>query len=224
MPTTNLDRIFDAIKTIRQPSEKREQSGDSKGGDIYLVIGLGNPGREYKNTRHNIGFLLMDLLAEHLGVSFTRTQFKSLVTNGWLDNKKIILAKPQTFMNRSGQAVRSLMKFYKIESHQLLVAYDDVDLPFDTIRMKPSGGSGGHKGMQSIIEQLGTQDYPRLRLGVGRPPGYKQAADYVLKPFSKDEADFLQNFIERAADAVKAFVVDGIDPAMTHYNRNTGSS
>ena len=122
-------------------------------------------------------------------------------------------------INASGQVVGALLKFYKIPYENLLVAYDDVDLPFETIRMKPSGGSAGHRGMQNIIEQIGTQKFPRLRLGVGRAYGSKQAADYVLKPFSKEESEFLSVYIDRAAEAVLAYIKEGIDRAMTEYNR-----
>ena len=216
---TNLDKIFDALRSITHRQVKNLGSEQTPDRDTYLIVGLGNPGREYKNTRHNIGFLLIDRLADRLGVTFTRSKSKSLITNGRFQGRKIILVKPQTFMNRSGQAVSSLLKFYKLKSNHLLVVYDDVDLPFDSMRMKSSGGSAGHKGMQSIIEQLGTNDLPRLRMGVGRPPGYKQAANYVLKPFNKDEAAFLDHYIDRAADSVQAFLINGIEYAMTHYNR-----
>jgi PTH1 family peptidyl-tRNA hydrolase len=184
----------------------------------YLIVGLGNPGREYRDTRHNIGFMVLDRLAERLGVRFSRMQFKALVTDGRYQDHKVLLAKPQTYMNSSGEAVGSLVNFYKLPLENLLVVYDDVDLPFETIRIRPEGGSGGHKGMKSIIEQLGTQAYPRMRLGIGRPPGRMEAADYVLKVFSNDEDGFLAVFLDRAAEAALACLAQGIEYAMTQYN------
>lgn len=200
----------------QSPSEP-EKSGTTNGAS-FLIIGLGNPGREYQNTRHNIGFMAVDLLAKRMNVDFTRAKLKALVTDGNLVGKKIILAKPQTFMNKSGHSTNSLLKFYKLSHQNLLVIYDDVDLPFDTLRIKPSGGSAGHKGMGSIIEQLGTNDFPRLRLGIGRPAGVKQAANYVLKPFNKGESEILDIYLARAADAIQAFLTYGIDYAMTNFN------
>lgn len=221
MNNTNLDKIFEALRGITQRQETQSPSQAEPSGESFLVVGLGNPGREYKRTRHNIGFMLVDQLATRMEAEFTRTQSKALITDGRHQGRKIILAKPQTYMNRSGHATRALLKFYKLAPDHLLVAYDDVDLPFGSIRLKAAGGSAGHKGMQSILEQLGTDQFPRLRLGVGRPPGQKQAANYVLKPFNQEEEAFLANFIERAADTAQAFIVQGIDYAMTHYNRTS---
>jgi PTH1 family peptidyl-tRNA hydrolase len=219
MNDTNLDKIFEALRGITRRTESQPDSQPALSGESFLIVGLGNPGREYKNTRHNIGFMLVDALASRLSVEFTRSQSKALICDGRYQGHKIILAKPQTYMNRSGHPTRALLKFYKLDPDHLLVAYDDVDLPFATIRLKPSGGSAGHKGMGSILEQLGTDQFPRLRMGVGRPPGQKQAADYVLKPFTKSEDEFLDQFIQRAADTVQAFITQGIDFAMTNFNR-----
>ncbi|MFL7893390.1 MAG: aminoacyl-tRNA hydrolase [Anaerolineales bacterium] len=184
----------------------------------YLIVGLGNPGREYQTSRHNIGFMLVSHMAEKLHVSFTRMQSKALVTKTDYQNQKVILAKPQTYMNLSGQAVASLVKFYKIPLDQLMVVYDDVDLPFGRIRIRPSGGSAGQKGMQSIINQLGTQEFPRMRLGVGRPPGSKQAANYVLRDFSGEDADFLPQVLDRGAEAVLMFITIDLVAAMNNFN------
>jgi PTH1 family peptidyl-tRNA hydrolase len=219
MSESNLDKLFDALRGLRRSKDKPAKTTEENTGEIYLFVGLGNPGREYGDTRHNIGFLLVDRLAERVGVNFTRTQSKALITAGRYQGNKIVLAKPQTFMNRSGHAVAALTRFYKVPLHNLMIVYDDVDLPFDTIRMKPSGGSAGHKGMNSVIDQLGTQEFPRLRLGVGRAFGSKQAADYVLKPFSKEESEFLPVYLNRAADAALVFTTEGIEQAMTLYNR-----
>jgi PTH1 family peptidyl-tRNA hydrolase len=184
----------------------------------FLIVGLGNPGREYRGTRHNVGFMLLDRLAESLGVSFSRVESRSLVTKAEYLGNKLILVKPQTYMNLSGQAVSSLLRFYKVSHERLLVAYDEVDLPLGTLRLRPGGGSAGHKGMQSIIEKLGNQEFPRLRIGVSRPPGRMEAADYVLQDFSKDETDLLQEVLNRAAQAVLAFVDEGIVAAMNQFN------
>jgi PTH1 family peptidyl-tRNA hydrolase len=219
MINSNLDKIFDALRGLTSRKDTPSPSHVEITGGTFLIVGLGNPGREYRNTRHNVGFMLVDEIADRLEVDFRQTQSKALITDGRYQGNKIILAKPQTYMNKSGHATHALFKFYKLPFKNLLVAYDDVDLPFAIIRMKPSGGSAGHKGVKSIIEQLGTQDFPRLRLGIGRPPGHKQAANYVLKPFSKEEDDFLDNYIKRAGDAALTFIREGIDYAMTQYNR-----
>ena len=184
----------------------------------FLIVGLGNPGREYRGTRHNVGFMLLDHLAERLGMSFSRVESRSLVTKAEYLENRLILVKPQTYMNLSGQAVSSLMRFYKVALERLLVIYDDVDLPLGTLRLRPGGGSAGHNGMQSIIEKLGTQEFPRLRAGVSRPPGRMEAADYVLKDFSKDESELLQEVLSRGAEAVLAFVGEGIVAAMNQFN------
>jgi PTH1 family peptidyl-tRNA hydrolase len=222
MSETSLDKLFEALKGIthrKGQTETVDFADDEPDRGTFLIIGLGNPGKEYLETRHNIGFMTVDRVAERLGVTFTRTQFKSLTTDVRYQGRRIYLAKPQTFMNASGQAVSTLLKFYKIPYENLMVAYDDVDLPFETIRMRPSGGSAGHRGMQNIIQQIGTQKFPRLRLGVGRAYGSKQAADYVLKPFSKGESEFLHVYIDRAADAILSYITEGIQQAMTTYNR-----
>jgi PTH1 family peptidyl-tRNA hydrolase len=222
MPETSLDKLFEALKGITSPKghpDSAALSDTDSTGQTFLIAGLGNPGKDYRGTRHNIGFMTVDRIAERLGVSFTRTQAKALITDGRYQGNRVYLAKPQTFMNASGQAISAIINFYKIPLENLLVAYDDVDLPFETIRIKPSGGSAGHRGMKNIIQQLGTQNFPRLRLGVGRAYGSKQAADYVLKLFSKEESEFLAVYIDRAAEAALAYVSDGINQAMTEYNR-----
>jgi len=184
----------------------------------YLIIGLGNPGREYRGSRHNIGFRVVDHLAEKMGAAFSRLESKALVAKGEIQGSHLILAKPQTYMNLSGRATGGLLRFYKIPLKNLLVIYDDVDLPFETLRMRPGGGSAGQKGMQSIIENLGSPNFPRLRVGVGRPPGQMQAADYVLQDFSKAQLEALPFVLERAAEAVFDFVSNGIESAMNKHN------
>jgi len=184
----------------------------------FLIVGLGNPGREYRNNRHNIGFMLVDRLAERLEVTFSRVESKSLVTKAKIDDLQLILAKPQTFMNLSGQAVGGLARFYKIPHQRLMVAYDDIDLPFGTLRIRPAGGSGGHKGMKSIIEKLNTEDFPRLRLGISRPSGRKEASGHVLQDFSNPEQEWLPDILEKAVDAVLLFTSQGLEHVMNQYN------
>ena len=148
-----------------------------------FLSGLGNPGREYRQNRHNIGFMTLDRLAERLNISFNKVESKSLVCKADYEGSRLLLAKPQTFMNLSGTAAGSLLRYYKIPLEHFMVIYDDVDLDFGVIRLRPDGGSAGQKGMQSIVERLGTQIFARLRLGIGRPPGRMEAADYVLQDF-----------------------------------------
>jgi PTH1 family peptidyl-tRNA hydrolase len=186
--------------------------------ETFLIVGLGNPGREYRDNRHNVGFMMINALAVRLNLSFSRLQFKALVTSGEYRGNKFILAKPQTYMNLSDQAVVSLLNFYKLSLNNFLVANDDLDLPVGTIRIRPSGGSGGQKGINSIIENLGTQDFPRLRLGIGRPPGQMEAAGYVLQNFSKGEIGLVNEMLQRAVDAVLLFSESGLNAAMTKYN------
>lgn len=199
-----------------QPSSHFTAPGTVPAG--FLIAGLGNPGREYQKNRHNVGFMFLNGFAERLGLSFGRVEMKALVAKGKLDGTSLILAKPQTFMNLSGQAVGSLMRYYKIPLENLLVVYDDVDLPFGTLRLRPGGGSGGHNGMRSIIQTLGSQGYPRLRIGVNRPPGRMEAADYVLQDFSAAEADMLGEILTRANEAVTLLIQEGLDAAMNFAN------
>ncbi|MDX1437824.1 MAG: aminoacyl-tRNA hydrolase [Anaerolineales bacterium] len=185
----------------------------------FLIIGLGNPGREYRYSRHNIGFMALDHLAGRLNVRFTRMQEKALVTDARHIGRKLILAKPQTYMNLSGQAVASLARFYKVDLDNLLVVSDDIDLPTGSVRLRPGGGYGGQRGLESVIEKLGTDQFPRLRLGVGRPPGRMKAADYVLQEFKRSELDILRLVLEDASDAILAYTTEGIQLAMTRFNR-----
>lgn len=206
------------VNPLFEKTLPQERIGESTKSNVYLVAGLGNPGREYQSNRHNIGFLLANRLAERLGVAFSRLQSNALVTKADYRGQRLILAKPQTYMNLSGQAVSALVRFYKLPLENVIIAYDDVDLPLGTLRMRPSGGSGGHKGMQSIIGSLGTQDFPRLRVGIGRPPGRMDAADYVLQDFSKEEKEILPEVLDRAVKATLMFITEGVETAMNQYN------
>lgn len=190
-----------------------------EGQKTIMVVGLGNPGREYRDTRHNIGFMVVDHLAENYGIKLSRVQNKAIIGTGLRNDTRIILVKPQTFMNLSGQAVVSLVRFYKIPNSQLIVAHDDVDLPFGTIRMRPGGGSAGQKGIASIINLLGSQDFPRLRMGIGRPPGRMDAAAYVLQSFSEADKELLTAFLARAVDALDCFIQGDLETAMNRYNQ-----
>lgn len=207
-----MEALFNLIKQSQKTES--ETNADSS----YLIVGLGNPGREYRNTRHNIGFLAIDALARSLNVTLGKVQSKALVGQGKIGVSKVILVKPQTYMNLSGQAVSGLLNFYKISTEHLIVIHDDIDLPFGTIRIRPGGGSAGQKGVNSIIEKVGTQEFARMRLGVGRPPGQMDAAAYVLQPFTKEDEEFLVNFMAKAAEAAGEFVNNGLNAAMNKYN------
>lgn len=184
----------------------------------YLLIGLGNPGREYQNNRHNFGFMLIDRLAVRLGARGLKVQSKAIVTTTSYEDRRLILAKPQTYMNLSGQSAQGLLHFYKLPTEHMLIAHDDLDIPFGTIRMRPGGGPGGQKGVASTIERLGTKDFARLRLGIGRPPGRMDPSAYVLQDFSRDEMKILSELLDRAADATLEFVLNGLDKAMNKFN------
>ncbi len=190
----------------------------------FLLIGLGNPGREYRENRHNVGFMVIDRLSVRLNASLTRLQSKALVGTARYEGHSLLLAKPQTFMNLSGQAVRGLVRFYKVPPERLLVIHDDLDLPFGILRLRPDGGSGGHKGVASIIESLGETNFPRLRVGIGRPPGRMDPADYVLQDFPEEDFFTLSTILDQAADAVLTFVTEGLDAAMTRFNNRSSSA
>jgi PTH1 family peptidyl-tRNA hydrolase len=184
----------------------------------FIIVGLGNPGPEYKHNRHNVGFMVADELAKTLGVTFGRMQANALVADGRRAEQRLVLAKPRTFMNRSGSAVGGLLRFYKAPPERLLVIYDDADLPFESLRLRPDGGSAGQKGMKSIIENLGSEAFPRLRVGIGRPKGRMRTPDHVLQDFSRGEQEALDFTLRRAAEAALAFVDDGLVAAMNRYN------
>jgi peptidyl-tRNA hydrolase, PTH1 family len=184
----------------------------------YLIAGLGNPGRRYELNRHNVGFMLLNRLAKKLDVSFDKVESKALIAKVTYQDISVILVKPQTYMNNSGKAVSSLARFYKVPLENLLVVYDDVDIPLGALRLRPSGGSAGQKGMASIIQHLGTENFPRLRIGTGRPPGRKEAADYVLQDIPPQEAELLGEALERGMQAVLTFIERGLERAMTTFN------
>jgi PTH1 family peptidyl-tRNA hydrolase len=182
-----------------------------------LIVGLGNPGRKYAHNRHNVGFQCLDRLAQAHGLSFTQRRAKASLALGKIADVRVVLARPLTYMNLSGQAVRPLVSFYKLSLEDILVIHDDLDLPLGTTRLRPEGGSGGHKGMRSIIEALGSQAFPRLRVGISRPPG-NDAVSYVLSDFTADEQITLESVYERVMAAVELFLRKGIEAAMNAYN------
>lgn len=190
--------------------------------EFTLIAGLGNPGPKYAANRHNVGFRCVERLGIALGLTFDKDQKQARVALGDFDGRRVVLAKPQTFMNESGRAVAALTRFYKVPLECLLVVYDDLDLPLGSVRLRPEGGSGGHKGMRSIIEHLGTQDFPRLRIGIGRPLGRMDPAAYVLQDFSADEGELLEETLERAVAAVETWLRQGVEVAMDRYNRRPG--
>jgi len=184
----------------------------------FLLVGLGNPGREYLWNRHNAGFMVIDRLAVRLNARGMKWQSRAIVMTAAHDQHPLLLAKPQTYMNLSGQSVQGLIHFYRLPLERVLVIYDELDLPFGVIRLRPAGGAGGHNGVASIIEHLGRQDFPRLRIGIGRPPGRMEAADYVLHDFSREERALLSEVLDRAADAALTFVAEGLEAAMNRFN------
>ena len=185
---------------------------------VLLFAGLGNPGRQYRANRHNIGFHLLDRVAEKWGISFTRLQNEALVCDAIRGERKVILAKPQTLMNASGRSIAALLRFYKAEPGSLVVTYDDIDLPFGSIRIRPAGGSGGHRGMRSIIREVGSEDFARIRLGIDRPPGRMEAADYVLQDFHESELELLEHTLTRAADCFEKLLDLGLEASMNSCN------
>ena len=186
---------------------------------MKIFIGLGNPGREYSTTKHNVGFMLADALAARLNAPDWREQFRALVTATYVEGDKILLVKPQTFMNLSGEAVRPIADYYKVAFEDLIVAHDDMDLPLGTIRLRPKGSGGGHHGVESIIEHLsGEQNFARVRIGVGRPPEHWSVNSHVLSPFNEEDAKTISETISGLVPAVLSIVTDGIDVAMNKYN------
>ena len=185
---------------------------------MYLIVGLGNPGREYKLNRHNIGYRVIDHLSREWGIPLSHVRSKSIIGYDIFLENKIVLAKPQTFMNQSGEAVCALFRFYKTELDKILIIFDDLDLPLGTLRFRPEGGSGGHKGMTSIIDKLGSKSFPRMRLGIGRPRGSMDVADFVLQDFSADDEKILQHIMIRAEEAIRSYIQSGVYTAMSRFN------
>ncbi|KAF3326642.1 Peptidyl-tRNA hydrolase [Carex littledalei] len=190
----------------------------------WLIVGLGNPGKLYQGTRHNVGFEMIDAIAEAEGISLSKMQFKALFGKGQIGDVPIILAKPQTFMNASGESVGPLVSYYKIPPNQVLLTYDDLDLPFAKLRLLPKGGHGGHNGMRSVIKHLKeNRDFPRLRIGIGRPPGKMDSANFVLRQFNRQEREELDFAFQRGVDAVRLLVLEGFNKSATFVNTSQSS-
>lgn len=186
---------------------------------MYLVVGLGNPGLQYEETRHNIGFKAIDILANQLGIDISKKKFKALIGEGKLNSEKIILLKPQTYMNLSGESIIEAIKWYKLPLSSLIIIYDDVDLPVGTIRIKSRGGPGTHNGMRSVVDYLDSEEFLRVRIGIGAPP-FKEydLVDYVLGKFQGNDKPEIEASLKNAAEAVKVIIQDGISTAMNKYN------
>jgi PTH1 family peptidyl-tRNA hydrolase len=186
---------------------------------MFLVAGLGNPGEEYAHTPHNLGFLAIDRLAERHGIRVTRKDSRALTGVGEIDGREVMLAKPQTFMNLSGSSIAPLMEKHSIGPADLVVVYDELDLPWTALRIKPKGSAAGHKGMKSIIAALGTSDLVRVRLGIHPGHPIRDGADFVLAPLGKARMKELDDFVGFAADAVRSIIAEGVAKAMTKFNR-----
>ena len=192
-----------------------------------LIVGLGNPGKIYRNTRHNIGFMLVNKLAEKHQIRLSKVKNKAVIGEGQFRAGislpiPVTLAKPQTFMNLSGNAVGGLARFYKVPAEHILVVYDEIDLSFGTLRLRPAGGAGGHNGMKSIINHLGN-DFPRMRLGIGRPPGRMPASAYVLQKFNEAELEVVNTMLDAGISAVETWLNAGIEIAMSRHNGKVAS-
>ena len=186
---------------------------------MKIFVGLGNPGAEYSKTKHNVGFMLADKLAEKIGAESWREKFNALVAESFFEGEKILIVKPQTFMNLSGEAVGPLTNFYKISAEDLIVAHDDMDLPVGKIRLRPKGSGGGHHGIESIIQHLGGEkNFPRVRIGIGRPSQNWTVNNHVLSPFNPEDAEKISEAIENLIPAVICIFRDGIDMAMNKFN------
>lgn len=185
---------------------------------MYLIVGLGNPGKVYENTRHNIGFRVIDDIARSLKIAISKSQCKALIGQGTNNNTKVILAKPQTFMNLSGESVLELKNWYKIEQNKIIVIHDDLDLDPGVIKIRTKGTSGGHNGIESLIKSLGTSEFTRIKVGIGRDNAGGDNAKYVLDKFPKSDLPIIEEAISIASEAVLSVIKDGPDAAMNKYN------
>ncbi len=184
----------------------------------YLIAGLGNPGSAYENTRHNIGFRTAERAAERLNIKIGKKKFRSLCAETVYSDEKLLIIKPQTFMNASGEALREAKEFYRIALDQLIVVYDELDLPLGNIRISRGGGSAGHNGIKSIIASLGSGEFCRVRIGIGKPPGRKETRNHVLSGFSSNEKETVAEMVEAAVEATFEIISRGVDSAMNRFN------
>ena len=185
---------------------------------MYLIVGLGNPENDYANTRHNMGFNVINRITDIIGIKVLKTKFEALYGMGEIKGKKVILVKPQTYMNLSGESIIKFKKFYKIPSKNIIVIYDDIDLKVGDIRLKPKGSSGTHNGMKSVIENLKTEEFIRVRVGIGTPENKEDIINYVIGSIPKREKEILEKSIEKAAESVIEILDNGIDIAMNKFN------
>jgi PTH1 family peptidyl-tRNA hydrolase len=186
---------------------------------VYLIVGLGNPGRSYARTRHNVGFMVAERLAErHRAGWNSEPKFECRLARWEAGGRQVWLCQPQTFMNASGQAVRRVMDYHKVAAHRLLVVVDDADLPLGSLRLKPGGGTGGHHGLESVQQHLGSNAYARMRLGIGREPGAREITGHVLGRFGQGEAGLLEQVLERACDQAECWIEHGLRTAMNDFN------
>ena len=193
--------------------------GSSREEPVYLIVGLGNPESRYDRTRHNVGFRALDRLAKRLDVKVNRFKWKAIYGQGRMGEHKVILMKPQTYMNLSGESVREAAGFWKVPAERIIVLFDDISLPVGKIRVRPKGSAGGHNGIKSIISCLGTDAFPRVKVGVGgKPHPEMDLADWVLSAFSSSEEKELEPALERAAEAAELLVTRGAEPAMNRFN------
>ena len=197
---------------------RRFKGGPGYAEDTYVIAGLGNPGKEYEKTRHNMGFRAIDVLSSDENIDVSRNKFHALIGRGMINGRKVILVKPQTYMNRSGQAVREAAMYFDVAPQNLIVIYDDIDLPAGSIRIRKSGGAGTHNGMKSVVEQLGTKDFVRIRIGVGGAENGEDLVDRVIGKVPKAEQEVLDAAAAEAAAAVKDIIKDGVDNAMNRHN------
>jgi len=186
-----------------------------------MIVGLGNPGPKYEGTRHNIGWAALDTLANRYNIRYDETQFKAIYAKATIQGKRVLLVKPQTYMNLSGEAVQPLASFFKVDNDKILVVNDDLDIDFGSLRLRKKGGAGGQKGLADILNRLGTNDIDRLRVGIGRPPGKMPAKAWVLRKFEGDDAIDADRVADRAADAIETWLASGIEVAMTAHNNTT---
>ena len=185
---------------------------------MYLIVGLGNPENEYAHTRHNMGFDAINEIAKKNNINITKTKFKALYETGIIQNQKVILLKPQTYMNASGESIKEVYDFYNIKPEELIVIYDDIDLKIGDIRLKAKGGAGTHNGMKSVVQNLNTEDFIRVRVGIGSPENKEDMINYVIGPIPKREKEILDGSIEKAAESVIEILKSGIDVAMNRFN------
>ena len=185
---------------------------------MYYIVGLGNPGIQYENTRHNAGFITIDYLARKYSIDVRKIKFKSLIGQGVISGHKVMLVKPQTYMNNSGEAIREIYKYFDFDHDKLIVIYDDIDIDFGSIRIRKKGSAGTHNGMKSIIYNLEFDDFPRIKVAVGKKPSYMDLANFVLSGFSKQEAKIIEDEVKLASDAIEMILEEGIEKTMSMFN------